>query len=178
MTTQISLKNVSKIFGSKPKSVIPMIKKGMSKEEILAKTKHTVGVYDATMDIKKGEIFVIMGLSGSGKSTLIRCFNLLNKPTDGQILLDGEDIVKYSGQQLKKVRQNKIAMVFQHFGLFTHRTILSNVEYGLEIKKISKQERREIAMKNIEIVGLKGYEDKYLMSFLAACSNVLVWHER
>lgn len=76
-----------------------------------------------------------MGLSGSGKSTLIRCFNLLNKPTDGQILLDGEDIVKYSGQQLKKVRQNKIAMVFQHFGLFTHRTILSNVEYGLEIKK-------------------------------------------
>lgn len=161
MTTQISLKNVSKIFGSKPKSVIPMIKKGMSKEEILAKTKHTVGVYDATMDIKKGEIFVIMGLSGSGKSTLIRCFNLLNKPTDGQILLDGEDIVKYSGQQLKKVRQNKIAMVFQHFGLFTHRTILSNVEYGLEIKKMSKQKRREIAMKNIEIVGLKGYEDKY-----------------
>ncbi|MFS0785707.1 glycine betaine/L-proline ABC transporter ATP-binding protein [Shouchella sp. 1P09AA] len=161
MTTQISLKNVSKIFGPKPKSVIPMIKDGMTKEEILAKTNHTVGVYDASMDIKKGETFVIMGLSGSGKSTLIRCFNLLNKPTDGEIILDGENIVKYSNQQLKKVRQNKIAMVFQHFGLFTHRTILSNVEYGLEIKQMPKAKRREIAMKNIEIVGLKGYEDKY-----------------
>ncbi len=81
MTTQISLRNVTKIFGPKPKSIIPMVKKGMSKEEILAKTNHTVGVYNASMDIKKGETFVIMGLSGSGKSTLIRCFNLLNKPT-------------------------------------------------------------------------------------------------
>lgn len=161
MTTQISLRNVTKIFGPKPKSIIPMVKEGMSKEEILAKTNHTVGVYDASMDIKKGETFVIMGLSGSGKSTLIRCFNLLNKPTDGEIFLDGEDIVKSSNNQLKKVRQDKIAMVFQHFGLFTHRTILSNVEYGLEIKNMPKSERREIAMKNIEIVGLKGYEDKY-----------------
>ncbi|GAF21935.1 LOW QUALITY PROTEIN: L-proline glycine betaine ABC transport system permease protein ProV [Bacillus sp. JCM 19047] len=161
MTIQISLKNVSKIFGPKPKSVIPMIKQGMTKEEILAKTNHTVGVYDASMDIKKGETFVIMGLSGSGKSTLIRCFNLLNKPTDGEIVLDGENIVAYSNNQLKKVRQNKIAMVFQHFGLFTHRTILSNVEYGLEIKQMPKAKRREIALKNIEIVGLKGYENKY-----------------
>lgn len=161
MTTQIKLDGVSKIFGPKPKSVIPMVKEGMSKSEILEKTGHTVGVYDASFDIKKGEVFVIMGLSGSGKSTLIRCFNLLNKPTDGAIYIDGENIVTSNKHQLKKVRQEKVAMVFQHFGLFNHRTILANVEYGLEVRNVSKEERRKIAMKNIEIVGLKGYEDKY-----------------
>lgn len=161
MTTHIKVENVSKIFGPTPKSVIPMVKEGMSKAEILKKTNHTVGVYNASFDIKKGEVFVIMGLSGSGKSTLIRCFNLLNKPTDGSIFIDDEDITKHNKEQLKKVRQEKIAMVFQHFGLFNHRTILANVEYGLEIRNFSKEERREIALKNIETVGLKGYEDKY-----------------
>ncbi|PAV29811.1 ABC transporter ATP-binding protein [Virgibacillus profundi] len=161
METKVKLEHVSKIFGAKPKSVIPMIKQGMSKEEILKKTNHTVGVYDASLDIKKGEVFVIMGLSGSGKSTLIRCFNLLNKPTDGSIYIDDENIASFNSSQLKKVRQEKIAMVFQHFGLFSHRTILANVEYGLEIKNVSKEERRKIAMDNIESVGLKGYEDKY-----------------
>ncbi|MFD1334599.1 glycine betaine/L-proline ABC transporter ATP-binding protein [Oceanobacillus iheyensis] len=161
MTTHIKVENVSKIFGPKPKSVIPMVKEGMSKADILKKTNHTVGVYNASFKIEKGEVFVIMGLSGSGKSTLIRCFNLLNKPTDGSIFIDGEDITKHNKDQLKKVRQEKVAMVFQHFGLFNHRTILANVEYGLEIRNFSKEERREIALKNIETVGLKGYEDKY-----------------
>lgn len=161
MTTQVKLSNVSKIFGPKPKSIIPLIKEGKTKAEILAETDHTVGVYDASFEIKKGEVFVIMGLSGSGKSTLIRCFNMLNKPTDGAIYIDGENIVNYSGSQLRKVRQEKIAMVFQHFGLFSHRTILANVEYGLEVRGIGKEERRKIALENIESVGLKGYEDKY-----------------
>ncbi|MFD1361344.1 quaternary amine ABC transporter ATP-binding protein [Lentibacillus salinarum] len=161
MDTKIKVEHVSKIFGSRPKSVIPKIKDGMSKDEILAETGHTVGVYDASMEINRGETFVIMGLSGSGKSTLIRCFNLLNKPTDGSIFIDGEDIVRHNKDKLKKVRQEKIAMVFQHFGLFNHRTIMANVEYGLEVRNISKEERRKIAQKNIEIVGLKGYEDKY-----------------
>ncbi|VEF48083.1 glycine betaine/L-proline ABC transporter ATPase subunit [Bacillus freudenreichii] len=161
MTAQIKLEHVSKIFGPKPKSVIPMVKQGMSKEEILKKTGHTVGVYDASLEINKGEIFVIMGLSGSGKSTLIRCFNLLNKPTDGAIFIDDQNIMTSNSAGLKKVRQEKIAMVFQHFGLFSHRTVLANVEYGLEIRKIPKAKRRDIALKNIEIVGLKGYEDKY-----------------
>lgn len=161
METQIKIENVSKIFGSKPKSVIPLVQQGMGKEEILKKTNHTVGVYDVSMEINKGEIFVIMGLSGSGKSTLIRCFNLLNKPTSGAIYVDGENIVDYNSTELKKFRQEKIAMVFQHFGLFSHRTVLANVEYGLEIKEVSKEERQKIALKNIELVGLKGYEDKY-----------------
>src|SRR5699024_1182248 len=106
------------------------IEQGMSKAEILEKTGHTVGVYDASLEINKGEVFVIMGLSGSGKSTLIRCFNRLNKPTNGSIFVDGEDIVAYNRNELKHFRQEKIAMVFQHFGLFSHRTILGNVEYG------------------------------------------------
>lgn len=161
MTSKIKLENVSKIFGPNPKEIIPLIKKGMSKEEILNETNHTVGVYDASLDIKEGEVFVVMGLSGSGKSTLIRCFNLLNEPTTGKIYIDGENIVDCSRDELKKVRQEKIAMVFQHFGLFDHRTVLSNVEYGLEIRNIPKSERQKIARKNIELVGLKGYEDQY-----------------
>lgn len=161
MTTILKLEHVSKIFGPKPSSVVPLIKEGKTKEEILEKTGHTVGVYDASLDIKKGEMFVVMGLSGSGKSTLIRCLNRLHEPTDGKIYLEGSNIVDYDKKQLQKTRQKKIAMVFQHFGLFDHRTILANVEYGLEIRNVSKKERREIAMRNIEIVGLKGYENQY-----------------
>ncbi|MRH44938.1 betaine/proline/choline family ABC transporter ATP-binding protein [Aquibacillus halophilus] len=159
--SKMRIEHVSKIFGPKPKTIAPMIKEGKSKDEILAETGHTVGVYDASMEIKEGEVFVIMGLSGSGKSTLIRCFNLLNKPTAGAIYVDDENIVDYDSSQLKKFRQDKIAMVFQHFGLFNHRTILGNVEYGLEIKDVTKEERQKIAQENIELVGLKGYEDKY-----------------
>src|SRR5690625_1506694 len=158
---QIKLEHVSKIFGPKPKSIIPLIQEGKSKEEILEETGHTVGVYDASLEIKRGEVFVVMGLSGSGKSTLIRCFNFLNVPTDGAVYIDGEDLMQCSKDRLKRIRQEKIAMVFQHFGLFDHRTVLANVEYGLEIRKMSKLERRDIAMKYIELVGLKGYEHQY-----------------
>ncbi|RPF50118.1 quaternary amine ABC transporter ATP-binding protein [Aquisalibacillus elongatus] len=161
MDAKLSLQNVSKIFGSRPKKAVPYIKEGLSKEEILEKTGNTVGVYDASVDINEGELFVIMGLSGSGKSTLIRCLNMLNNPTYGSIYVDGEDIVQYKKDQLKDFRQNKIAMVFQHFGLFSHRTVLGNVEYGLEIRGVSQEERQDIALKNLEVVGLKGWEDKY-----------------
>lgn len=161
MTVKMKVDNVSKIFGPRPKKIIPMVEKGETKTDILAKTGHTVGVYKASMDIMEGETFVIMGLSGSGKSTLIRCLNMLNRPTSGGIYVDGENIVEYNTQELKKYRQQKIAMVFQHFGLFSHRTILGNIEYGLEIKGLSKLERQEIAQYNLELVGLKGWEDKY-----------------
>ncbi|PID00946.1 glycine betaine/L-proline ABC transporter ATP-binding protein [Sporosarcina sp. P29] len=161
MTVKLKVENVTKIFGPRPKKIIPMIEKGASKREILEKTGHTVGVYNANMEIMEGETFVIMGLSGSGKSTLIRCFNLLNKPTSGAIYVDGENIVKYNKEQLKFFRQKKIAMVFQHFGLFSHRTVIENIEYGLEIRGLSKSERRDIAQKHIDTVGLKGYENQY-----------------
>ncbi|CAM4077632.1 quaternary amine ABC transporter ATP-binding protein [Lederbergia lenta] len=161
MTVKLKVENVSKIFGSRVKKAISMIENGESKSDILAKTGQTVGVYNASMDIMEGETFVIMGLSGSGKSTLIRCFNMLNRPTAGAIYVDGENIVEYNSQQLKYYRQKKIAMVFQHFGLFSHRTVLENIEYGLEIRGMSKEERQKIARHQLETVGLKGYEDQY-----------------
>lgn len=161
MTIKLKVENISKIFGPRPKKIIPMVERGDNKTDILEKTGHTVGVYKASLDIMEGETFVIMGLSGSGKSTLIRCLNLLNKPDAGAIYFDDQNIVEYNKQQLKEYRQQKIAMVFQHFGLFSHRTILSNIEYGLEIKGLSKEERQEIAQYNLELVGLKGWEDKF-----------------
>ena len=161
MTVKLKVENVSKIFGPRPKKIIAMVEKGVPKDEILAKTGHTVGVYNASMEIVDGGTALIMGLSGSGKSTLIRCLNLLNKPTSGAIYVDGENVVGYNKNQLKYFRQKKIAMVFQHFGLFSHRTVLENIEYGLEIRGMSKAERRQIAQKHLETVGLKGYENQY-----------------
>jgi glycine betaine/proline transport system ATP-binding protein len=136
------------------------LKEGWSKEKILKTTGQTVGVDNASFFVDDGEFFVIMGLSGSGKSTLIRCLNLLNRPTAGEIIVDGEDIVKYDKKQLMEFRQKKVAMVFQNFGLFTHRTVLGNVEYGLEIRNIDKAKRQQIALEALESVGLKGWEDK------------------
>ncbi|GGH87705.1 glycine betaine/proline transport system ATP-binding protein [Pullulanibacillus pueri] len=161
MTLKMEIKEVSKIFGPHPKKTLRLVKEGKSKEEILKKTGHTVGVERVSLDIQEGEMFVIMGLSGSGKSTLIRCLNLLNRPTSGSILVDGEDITTYDRHKLKKYRQKKIAMVFQHFGLFDHRTIIENVSYGLEVRKVPLKKRMEIAQSSLETVGLKGWEDKY-----------------
>lgn len=160
MSTKLQVEHLTKIFGKNPKSVISKVRDGLSKEKILEETGHTVGIYDASFNVKEGEMFVIMGLSGSGKSTLIRCLNLLNKPTEGVISIDGENIVEYNKKQLQDFRKNKIAMVFQHFGIFTHRTVLDNVAYGLEVKGMSKAEREKIAMKYIDTVGLGGYENQ------------------
>lgn len=160
MSYKIEVKNLVKIFGSKPGLALELLNRGYTKKEILDKTGQTIGINNVSFEVKEGEIFVIIGLSGSGKSTLIRCLNLLNKPTSGEIIVDGENIVQYDKKQLREFRQKKMAMVFQQFGLFTHRTVLGNVEYGLEIRKIDKEERKKIAMEVIEEVGLKGWEDK------------------
>ncbi|MEY8304603.1 quaternary amine ABC transporter ATP-binding protein [Anaerosalibacter bizertensis] len=160
MTEKIIVKNLVKVFGSRPKLALEKLKKGWTKKDILEKTGQTVGLNNVSFSVDEGEIFVIIGLSGSGKSTLIRCLNLLNKPTAGEVIVDGENIVKYDKNQLREFRQEKMAMVFQQFGLFTHMTVLENVEYGLEIKKVDKDKRQKIAMEAIEEVGLKGWEDK------------------
>ncbi|RDW17553.1 ABC transporter ATP-binding protein [Oceanobacillus arenosus] len=161
MTSKLKMKNVSKIFGSHPTKNLHQLETGLSKEEFFKKTGHTVGVRNVSFEVEEGELFVIMGLSGSGKSTLIRCINLLNEPTAGSILVDGEDITKYNSRELQEFRQNKIAMVFQNFGLFSHRTVSENVGYGLEIRKVPSKEQEEIIQRSIEAVGLKGWEDKY-----------------
>ncbi|SFG99175.1 glycine betaine/proline transport system ATP-binding protein [Desulfotomaculum arcticum] len=161
MNAKLKVEQLTKVFGRNPRSVLPKLAKGLSKEQILKETGHTLGVNKVSFEVAEGEIFVIMGLSGSGKSTLIRCLNLLNKPTEGKIYVDGEDIVHYDSKDLKAFRQTKAAMVFQHFGLFTHRKVIDNVAYGLEIKNVSQSERYNIARETLSSVGLQGWEDKY-----------------
>ncbi|KAF1085092.1 Glycine betaine transport ATP-binding protein OpuAA [Sporotomaculum syntrophicum] len=161
MTVKLQVEGLTKIFGHNPRAMLEKIEQGLTKETILKEFGHTVGINQVSFMVNEGEIFVIMGLSGSGKSTLIRCLNLLNRPTAGKIKVDGEDIVKYDGKKLKAYRQHKVAMVFQHFGLFTHRKVIDNVAYGLEIRRVSPTKRREMAQKAIDIVGLNGWEEMY-----------------
>ncbi|MDQ0230118.1 quaternary amine ABC transporter ATP-binding protein [Metabacillus malikii] len=161
MEPYVEVRNVSKIFGKSPKAAIDLLKQGKSKKEILKETGLTVGVNNVSFKIYPSEIFVIMGLSGSGKSTLIRMFNRLIDPTIGEILIKNEDIVKMNPARLRETRQKRISMVFQNFALFPHKTILENAEFGLEIKKVAAEERREKALQALEAVGLKGYEHQY-----------------
>ncbi|TLS35569.1 glycine betaine/L-proline ABC transporter ATP-binding protein ProV [Pseudalkalibacillus caeni] len=158
---KITVKDATKVFGKSPKQGVKLLNQGKSKTEILEKTGMTVGVNKASFEVYPGEIFVIMGLSGSGKSTLVRLLNRLIEPTDGQVLIDDEDIVKMKPEQLREVRRKKLSMVFQRFALFPHRTVLQNTEYGLEVQNVPKQEREQKAMESLELVGLKGYEHSY-----------------
>ncbi|MGD8110031.1 quaternary amine ABC transporter ATP-binding protein [Vibrio sp. TRT 17S01] len=157
----IEISGLYKVFGAKPKSVMSRVKEGQSKDAVLAETGHTVGLKDINLQINKGEIFVIMGLSGSGKSTLIRHFNRLIDPTEGQILVEGIDVMSLGMKALEEFRRHKMSMVFQRFGLMPHRTVLENVAYGLEIQGIDKNARHEKACEWLETVGLKGYEKQY-----------------
>ncbi|MDE7499381.1 glycine betaine/L-proline ABC transporter ATP-binding protein, partial [Streptococcus agalactiae] len=143
------------------KAALEMVKQGKSKTEILEKTGATVGVYDASFEIKEGEIFVIMGLSGSGKSTLVRMLNRLIDPSSGNIYLDGKDIAKMNVEDLRNIRRHDINMVFQNFGLFPHRTILENTEFGLEMRGVSKEERTTLAEKALDNAGLLPFKDQY-----------------
>lgn len=158
---KIQVRNLVKIFGKNPQRGLAMLQKGIPKEQILREAKLTVGVADVSLDIAEGEIFVVMGLSGSGKSTLLRCLNRLHEPTKGEILVDGEDITKMSVADIRLLRRRKMGMVFQGFALFPNRTILDNVGFGLEIKGVSKEERRKKAAEVISAVGLDGYELSY-----------------
>ena len=160
-TVCLQIEGVWKVFGSRPERALGMAENGSTRAEILSATGCTVGVRDVSFDVKKGETFVVMGLSGSGKSTLIRCAARLNEVTKGRVLLDGEDLTAMSEDQLRAVRRHKMSMVFQHFGLFPHRRVIDNAAYGLEVQGVDKNERIERAMKTIEVVGLKGWENHY-----------------
>ena len=158
--SKIQVENLSVIFGKKVKEAQELQQQGKSKVEILNQTGCTVGVSDASIDIEKGEVFVVMGLSGSGKSTLLRCFNRLIEPTSGTVLVDGNDVLKINEQELREFRRTKMTMVFQHFGLLPHRTVSSNVAFGLEIQGIDEDTRINKAYDVIKTVGLEGYEEK------------------
>ena len=157
----IQIEGLYKVFGKNPKSVMPMVHAGKSKDQILADTGHTLGLKDINMNIHKGEIFVIMGLSGSGKSTLIRHFNRLIDPTEGMIKFEDIDVMKLPAKELEQFRRHKMSMVFQRFGLMPHRTVIENVSYGLSIQGVKKAERLAKAKEWLETVGLAGYEAQY-----------------
>ncbi|MDN5836513.1 MAG: glycine betaine/L-proline ABC transporter ATP-binding protein, partial [Nitrosospira sp.] len=159
MAVKLSARNVYKIFGEKTDAARRMLESGTSKEEILEATGATVGVQDASFDVGEGEIFVVMGLSGSGKSTLVRMLNGLIEPSSGSIMVDGTDVANCSKDQLRRIRREKMAMVFQHFALFPHWSVADNAAYGLKIKGIKPVERRERALKALEQVGLTAWAD-------------------
>lgn len=156
----ITVKNLFKIFGKNPEKAFPLIEEGKSKDEILNETGNTIGINDASFEIKQKEMFVIMGLSGSGKSTVLRCLNRLIEPTKGQVLIGDEDITEVDKERLLEMRRKKMSMVFQNFGLFPHRTVSENVQYGLEISGMDKEQRKKKSYEAIEKVGLKGYEEQ------------------
>jgi glycine betaine/proline transport system ATP-binding protein len=157
---KIKIENISVIFGRRKSDAKKLLSEGYSKEDVLDKTGCTVGVNKADFAVKTGEIFVVMGLSGSGKSTLIRCVNRLLEPTDGKLYVDDKNILEASDEELRAIRREKFGMVFQHFGLLPHRTVASNVAFGLEIQGIDEQERIKKAYEIIKVVGLKGYEEQ------------------
>ncbi|HAT86526.1 quaternary amine ABC transporter ATP-binding protein [Cohaesibacter gelatinilyticus] len=159
--TLIEVKGLYKLFGSEANKHMHLVHEGLSKDEILAKTGHTLGLKDINLKINRGEISVIMGLSGSGKSTLIRHFNRLIDPTEGNILVDGTDVMTLDQNQLEQFRRHKMSMVFQRFGLLPHRTVLDNAAYGLTVQGLSKKEANERAVEWLETVGLGGYEKQY-----------------
>jgi glycine betaine/proline transport system ATP-binding protein len=158
---KIEIKNIYKIFGRKPDKILPMVKGGATKEEVLEKTGHTVGLDNVSLKIEEGETFVCMGLSGSGKSTLIRHLNRLIDPTDGEVLVDGQSVMNLNPEQLIDFRRYKMSMVFQRFGLFPHKTVLENVGYGLEMQGKPDEEKNKTAMEKIEAVGLNGFEHQF-----------------
>lgn len=159
--SKVKVEHLTKIFGKKQQQALEMIQENRSKNEIVEKTGATVGVYDASFEVNEGEIFVIMGLSGSGKSTMIRLLNRLIDPTSGEIYIDGEDIAKMDKEALREVRRHKINMVFQNFGLFPHRTVLENTEYGLEVRGVPKAERQAKAEQALDNSGLLTFKDQY-----------------
>lgn len=161
MPVKIKIEHLTKIFGKRVKTALAMVEQGDSKNEILRKTGASVGVYDANFEVNEGEIFVIMGLSGSGKSTLLRLLNRLIEPTSGKIFIDGEDVATLNKEDLLKVRRKTMSMVFQNFGLFPHRTILENTEYGLEVQNVPKEERRQRAEKALDNANLLDFKNQY-----------------
>jgi glycine betaine/proline transport system ATP-binding protein len=154
----IAMRGVTKIFGDNPQGALQLLQQGRSKNEVQAETNHVVGLDNVSLDIARGQIFVVMGLSGSGKSTLIRHVNRLIEPTAGEIMVNGVDVLKMSLDQLRTYRRTQVAMVFQKFGLLPHRSVIDNVAYGLEVRGVGRSERLKEAAKWIEIVGLSGYE--------------------
>ena len=158
---KITCTNIWKLFGPDEKRVMNNLDESLSIKEVQEKTGHVVAVKDVSFSIEKGETFVVMGLSGSGKSTLVRCISRLIEPTSGTVKMDDVDVTKMSNKDLLNLRRNKMSMVFQHFGLFPHRTVIENIAYGLEVRGNKRDERIEKSMEVLKMVGLDGWQNNY-----------------
>ncbi|MCM5704741.1 glycine betaine/L-proline ABC transporter ATP-binding protein [Larsenimonas salina] len=154
----LSVEHIYKVFGTRPGEAMEMLEAGKNKDDVFQETGQVVGVFDASFSVKKGEIFVIMGLSGSGKSTMVRLFNRLIEPTSGKIFLNGNEITGLTDKELLSVRRRDMSMVFQSFALMPHLTVLDNAAFGLAVSDVGEQERNRRAREALEQVGLKGHE--------------------
>ncbi len=158
---ELSCRNVWKIFGPHAEHIRRTLNPEHSRDKILEETGHVVAVKDVSFGVRRGDTFVVMGLSGSGKSTLVRCISRLIEPTSGQIIIHGEDMMAMDEKQLLQLRRHKFSMVFQHFGLFPHRSVIDNAAYGLEIQGVDKKARYARAREVLNLVSLSGWEDHY-----------------
>ena len=158
---KIKIKDLFKVFGKRPDKAMPLVREGVSKQELLDEHQHVLGLSDINIDIPEKRIHVIMGLSGSGKSTLIRHINRLIEPTDGHVFVDGEDVMQMSPNDLMKFRRFKASMVFQKFALLPHRTVAQNAAYGLTIQGVEEIEAVERSQRWLERVGLGGFEKHF-----------------
>ena len=157
---RLECRGLWKIFGPRPRTILDDLRSGQGNSP--PSNSHHVAVRDASLEVRDGEKLVVMGLSGSGKSTLVRCLARLLEPTAGEIRLDGEDLMQMSTQRLCAVRREKLAMVFQHYGLLPHRTVIDNVAFGLEIRGIPRRQRRQRAVEVINRVGLEGWGERHV----------------
>lgn len=156
----LATENLSKVFGPRPEAALEYMRKGGDKLTAQKRFGNAIGVYDVSLEIKEGEIFVLMGLSGSGKSTLLRLLNRLHEPTAGRVLVGGTDITGLNRRELMDVRRRMFSgMVFQNFAILPHRSVLDNVAFGLELQKAGRDQRYERARQAIELVGLSGWEN-------------------
>lgn len=161
MDTMIAASGVWKIFGANAEQVLDTHDRSKSRDEIQEETGHVVAVKDVDFEVRRGECFVVMGLSGSGKSTLLRTLTRLIEPTGGSITIDGHDVRDLSQRELRDLRRSKVAMVFQHFGLFPHRSVIDNIAYGLEVRGMGKIKRTEKAEEILDLVGLSGWGERF-----------------
>ncbi|MEU1479479.1 betaine/proline/choline family ABC transporter ATP-binding protein [Streptomyces sp. NPDC005760] len=160
MSSRLEAEQLYKVFGRRPDEAVERLREGADREGLRAEGT-TAAVIDASFTVDPGQIFVVMGLSGSGKSTLLRMLNGLLEPTAGHVRFDGQDLTALTDRELRAVRAQKISMVFQHFALFPHRSVLENAAYGLAVQGVPKAERIERATEALELCGLKGWEKSW-----------------
>jgi glycine betaine/proline transport system ATP-binding protein len=161
LVAAVRAEGLYKVFGRRADEAVRRLKAGASRDEVVKDLGATPAVIDASFDVQPGEIFVVMGLSGSGKSTLIRMLNGLWSTTDGHVYVSGEDIATLPPAELRRVRREHMSMVFQHFALLPHHTVLQNAGYALDIQGVDKAERDERAAEALRLVGLAGWEGKF-----------------